>query len=296
MSTKVISLGRATAIIAACMAVSVKAQTGQFRITNVSRSNSTTRIQWESEANWNYTVQWSASPASGSWSNLDGFVGLPGTMGTLSATDAVHSASQMFYRVQRGSPYRRTIVIDGLNDFTAGETFTTSSPGYTAYITWDSDYLYLGMQGADIASDDSHKWLLAYVSGTPGTTSGVLYNTQQPQLPFPAKYHLRWRADNAYFSAMTFDGTNWSDLGSGVAGNVSRAGGFMEWRVPLATIGNPTQFDAHICMINETSLGETSYAAVPFSSFVPGYDPDYTKYFSFNLAGSSVPNSASPLP
>ena len=44
-------------------------------------------------------------------------------------------------------------IIDGANDFTAGENFATSAAGYTAYVSWDAKKVYFGMSGLDIASD-----------------------------------------------------------------------------------------------------------------------------------------------
>ena len=66
-----------------------------------------------------------------------------------------------------GSAVSHTIAIDGTNDFTSGETFsTTSSPTFSAYVTWDADNLYIGYAGPDLATttaDASTKWLFAYV-------------------------------------------------------------------------------------------------------------------------------------
>ena len=181
-----------------------------------------------------------------------------------------------------------------MNDFASGEAFTTSTPGYLAFITWDNTSLYLGVQGTDIAANSSTKWVLVYLGGAAGTTNGFPYNNQQPQLPFLAKYHFRWRTDS-FISARVFNGTAWVDPGTG-SGNFVRTGSFLEWRIPFANIGAPSEFGVHISMINEAGGTEWSYAAVPSNSFVDGYDPDYSKYFHFDLSSASAPNSYPPLP
>jgi hypothetical protein len=195
-----------------------------------------------------------------------------------------------------GGGYSHTILIDGVNDFITGdEDFTTSTGGYTGYVSWDASYLYIGMNGADIGSNDPLRWLLIYLGGSAGTTSGLIYNTQQPNLPFLARYHVCWRADNSYTNAMEWTG-NWTDLGWDFTGDVSRSGNYLEMRIPLADIGSPTSINLHICMINEAGGIEWTSAAVPYSSFSDGYNPNYSKYYSFDFTLSAKPNSYSPLP
>ena len=70
----------------------------------------------------------------------------------------------------------------------------------------------------------------------------------------------------------------------------------MEWRIPFASIGNPSQFDIHLSMINEAFGAEWSYAATPQNSFVDGLDPDFSKYFHFDRLSASPPNSYLALP
>src|SRR5438270_562561 len=83
-------------------------------------------------------------------------------------------------------------------DFAPSEKFTTSSAGYFGWVAWDATKIYFGMDGTDVASGSSTRWVVAYVEGSGGSATGVTYNTQQPALPFPAKFHLRWKADNSF--------------------------------------------------------------------------------------------------
>jgi len=54
--------------------------------------------------------------------------------------------------------------------------------------------------------------------------------------------------------------------------------------------------ELHALLINEAAGSEWSYAAVPSTSFVDRYDPDYSHYFSFDLTSSLGPNGYTPLP
>ncbi len=193
-------------------------------------------------------------------------------------------------------PYQHTIAIDGVNDFAAPEIFQTTSGTFLGYISWDTAYLYVGMDGSDVGSGDPNRWVVVYLGGTTGTTTGVTYNTQTPALPFSAGYHVRWKTDNTYTNALAFDGTGWVDAAWDFTGNVMQQGTFMEMRIPLANIGSPTSIAVHLCMINETGGGEWTWAGVPTNSFVDGIDPDYGHYFQFDLTSSATPVSYTPLP
>jgi hypothetical protein len=188
--------------------------------------------------------------------------------------------------------YSHTIVIDGVKDFTADETFETSSTGsgFTGYISWDSQYLYIGREGYFLDGGGETDWLLVYIGGPTGTTTGLVYNTQQPSLAFGAGYHIRWRGDDVYVNLLEYNGATWVD--AGWPGDAHMAGEYLEMRVPLTSIGSPSMVQVHL---NVTSH-DISYAAVPSTSFTDGYDPDYTKYFEFDLTSPAVPISYTPLP
>ncbi|MHC4647623.1 MAG: hypothetical protein ACYTBJ_19325 [Planctomycetota bacterium] len=192
--------------------------------------------------------------------------------------------------------YSHTIIIDGSKDFVAAETFATSTVGHTGYFSWDSSYLYLGMEGAQVGSANSNIWLLLYIGGSPGATTGMLYNTQQPGLPFSARYHIRWNAGSTNTDAQQFNGATWTDTGWDFTGDVYQTGDYIEMRIPLADIGSPAAVSAHLSMTNETVASEWTFAGVPSTSFSDAYDPDYSSYFQFDLTAASPPGDYSPLP
>lgn len=188
--------------------------------------------------------------------------------------------------------YVHAIAIDGTNDFDPGtERVDTSSTGtgYSAYLAWDRDTLYVAMEGADVASGSATKFVLVYLGGTGGTTAGQTYNTQSPMLPFDAKWHVRWKADNTLTGAQEWNGASWVDVGSWSPA-AFQAGTFVELSIPLADLGSPATLPVHVSMINELGGSEATFAVAPATSITAdGYDPDYSEYFLLDLTGSTVP-------
>ncbi len=198
---------------------------------------------------------------------------------------------------QGGAPcsttaWSHSIAIDGVNDFSAQETFTTGSAGFTGHVTWDATHLYLGFDGVDVGSGDPFTWVHAYVGGFDGTNTGQVYNSQQPELPFKAKAHLRWKADDSYTNLQIWTGWEWTDVGFG--GAVARNGQFVELSLPWSAIGNTRSFGVHLSMVNEIAGGEWSWASVPEDSFTDGTDPDYGQYFLFDRSSPAAPASYAP--
>lgn len=193
--------------------------------------------------------------------------------------------------------YWHTIAIDGIDDWNGDESFASSTAGHTDYVAWDEQYVYLGVRSPDVAGGNGSVWVVVYFGGANGSSDGVLYNTQQPTLPFEARWHLRWRADNLYTDAVEFDGDAWAGTAWEIGpGDVYANGELLELRVARSTLGDPTQLELHLGLLREQNLDEASWAACPASSYADGYDPDYTAWWSFDLTGSVVPGSHLPLP
>lgn len=200
------------------------------------------------------------------------------------------------------APYSHTITIDGTNDFSAtDEAFATSSTGYTGYVAWDSAYVYFGMKGPDVADTSGTRWLLAYL-GTPaaassGTMVGQPYGggVLSPMLPFAASWHFRAKSGGDNYSSVMVHTGSWVESGFDLDGDVFRTGDFVEMRIPLGDLGNPTKLRLHLSMINEQTGGQYTFAGVPSTSFTDGIDPDYTKYFELELDGCDTPSMHTPL-
>lgn len=190
-----------------------------------------------------------------------------------------------------------TITIDGVNDFAADEDVPGTS-GSTWYFSWDAANIYVGTIVSDVAIDSSTKWVHLYLDTDPeqtptggtGSTSGVLYNTQQPGLPFSANYHLRWKADNTFTELMVWDGAAWVAADqTGVA--AFQNGTFVEFRIPRAKLGSPASVYVAGGIINEISGGEYTYFMTP-SSNTEGYDANYSNWLGFVLSEGLAPDAA----
>lgn len=195
------------------------------------------------------------------------------------------------------SRYFHAIEIDGVDDWNGDEGLATSTEGHVAHVAWDETHVYVGIRSPDVAIANSSVWFVVYFGGDGGTTDGVLYNTQQPALPFDARWHLRWRADNIYTDVLEYEAGAWSPGGWMIAdGDVYRSGDLLEMRVARSDLGDPNQLDMHLGVLREAMLDEASWAACPDTSYVDGLDPDYTAYWSFDLSGSDAPGAHAPLP
>jgi hypothetical protein len=195
-------------------------------------------------------------------------------------------------------PYRHTVTIDGANDFlVALESFLTTSVGYQAYVTWDATHLYLGYSGADIASRDSNKWLLAYfdVGTGPAAQAGMDYNGQAPMLPFGAKYHYRLKL------ALTYQGLlEYTDTGAWVTTTATpqffQAGTFVEIAISWPDLGNPAQLGLVTFLLDESPASAWTYAGLPPNSFVDGFDPDLAHYLHTDQSSPLPPCVSTTLP
>jgi hypothetical protein len=201
-------------------------------------------------------------------------------------------------------PYRHTIAIDGTNDFAAADVFTTTSAGYSAFVSWDDTHVYIGYSGEDIATaapESANKWVLVYFDTDPGFASGAVtgeqYNTQAPGFPtnFGAEYYYRWKSDDSFEDLQHYDGA-WSTTASVVDASVN--GTYMEVAIPIADLGSPSSIGVVSLMVNETSLAEGAYAGLYDGSFADGYYDvsvapiPMTKYLHADFASSRAPNDA----
>lgn len=194
-------------------------------------------------------------------------------------------------------PYRHAIVLDGIDDFAAGERFTTTSATYDARIAWDNQYLYIGYAGSDLApsaTDASTKWLFVYLDTTAGgETQSMLYNTQRASFPqgFAADYYVRYKCDGTYTTLeMATGGGAWQTVTP--APSTAQAGTFVELALPLSGLGAGARVGIVTWMINEKSLVEGSYAGLYSGNFTDGYAPDLalTKYLQADFTSPRSPN------
>ena len=193
------------------------------------------------------------------------------------------------------SPYRHTITIDGFDDFVAAEQFTTtSSPTYSAKLSWDDDHLYLGYHGDDFVTGSATKWVFAYLDVDPGAATGAAasqtYNTQSATLPvgFGAEYYLRHKTDNTLTSLQMWNGTVW--VATAVTPVGLQSNGYFEMSIPRAALGSPARLGLTTWMINEGNNVESTYAGLYTGNFTDGYAANLTTYASIDFASARPPN------
>lgn len=201
-------------------------------------------------------------------------------------------------------------VVDGINDFAAGDKLatTSSSSNYNAYVTWDANNVFFGIEGADVAQSTgsaSKKWVLIYLGapGVAGSNTGIAYDcggtcpAQQATLPFPAAWHVRYKIDGTYPNVQKWSGSAWVDATTSITLLTARQGTFLELSLPRAQLGAPAKLDVHVNMLIEDQHPPAwTYAGVPSTSFTDGFAPTFTKYFEFDLGTTTAPNSYTPKP
>lgn len=205
-----------------------------------------------------------------------------------------------------GAPWRKTITIDGTNDFSAtDETFTTTSTGYSAHLTWDASALYVGTTGPDIGSGASaSKWVFVYLDTDPGASTGASKTEQYKDQAatfgtgFGAEAYFAWRTDGTFSQLKKYAAGAWTTADS-TSVSVARSGSFVEMRIPYTALGGtPAKLGVVTLMLNEGvgGAGQWTYAGLYAGSFTDGLyaapSTAPTKYWLLaDLAASTAPSS-----
>jgi hypothetical protein len=207
-----------------------------------------------------------------------------------------------------GTGWRKTITIDGTNDFSAtDETFTTTSTGYSAHLTWDAAALYVGYSGADIglgSGASTSKWVFVYVDADPGAGTGATKTEQYKDQAasfgtgFGAEAYFAWRTDGAFSQLRKHSGGAWSAADATTV-TVARSGSFVEMRIPYAALGvTPGKLGVVTLMLNEGvgGAGQWTYAGLYTGSFTDGFyaapSTAPTKYWlELDLASPTAPSA-----
>ncbi|HTL33623.1 MAG TPA: hypothetical protein VL326_10880 [Kofleriaceae bacterium] len=194
-------------------------------------------------------------------------------------------------------PFRHVITIDGVDDFSPTELFSTTSTSFSARITWDDENLYVGYEGPDLStttSDADKKWLFVYVdTAAGGETQSQQYNTQRATFPgtFAADYYARYKVDGTFASLEhASGGGTWTSDSSGPT--TGQSGTFAEMAIPLSKIGAGASLDIVTYMINEKALAEGTFAGLYLTNFTDGYSTNMplTAYLHVDFTSQRNPN------
>jgi hypothetical protein len=138
--------------------------------------------------------------------------------------------------------YSRTIAMTGsAADFNAAETIAGS--GGTAYVSWDTTNLYLGLTYAGLATTD---YVQVYVGSSNGTgvgtadnsVSGLLSTGAIPTFPagFNALYHVFWKVDNTVQGINQYAGSWQTTTNNAFEVQFNLGNDFVEFAIPLTSL------------------------------------------------------------
>ncbi len=198
-----------------------------------------------------------------------------------------------------GDAWAHAVTIDGsvADWFDFDERFDTTQGGTTGtWATWDEDKLYLAVKNSDVQFGGNQHWVVIYLGDDePGTMTGITHNTQQPGLPFEARYVIRWKADDSYQSLLTWTGSAWAESAFYLGTNGSleaehNVNQVVEFQLDRAALGLGSVIGVHVSWVYEGSFFESTYSGSPGSSFVNGaYDPNFSDYLALDLSSSLWP-------
>lgn len=195
------------------------------------------------------------------------------------------------------TPWSSSPTVDGdLSDFSADESFATTSGDGTTYITWDETYLYVGTQNANVATGTDQHWFRVLI-GNPafdGEPVGVLFGSQQPTLPFAGTHMVAWKADDSFIGLWESDAGSWvgaTPLTSvpGTAWGERNDLQSFEVRVPFAVFGPGRVYYIHTDWIFEGAGFESTFAGTPATSFIDGFNPDFSNYIVIDRDAAGAP-------
>jgi len=211
------------------------------------------------------------------------------------------------------NPTYHTIDIDGQNDFsTISERTDASGELNYWWYTWDEEYFYFAIHQGALDEPSAFKWVILYIDTDPqidpisvtgnGTTTGLLYTSQQSELPFSANFQFQWNTDQSYLLLLEYT-TSWIDVTPiNMNAYLNTEDEFFEVRIPLETLNSPSSL--YVCgnMLNELE-GESMWAFSPDDASIDdtdGKDKDLDSYWAFELNSGETPNDPdnedNPLP
>ena len=179
---------------------------------------------------------------------------------------------------------------DNANHFLPEEQLATKTAGYQLFMAWDSNKLYLGMDGQSVSDNLATTLFVAYVGSGAGSKVGKTFGGKTASLSFEASSGLVWYGDNQpnkAVSSLTYDNTAWSATVQ--TGTARRIGNFVQFALPwpaelAASVGTSTASAAFASgMLN---LSGTDYATTPSDSFTA------KGHLLLDLSGKSLPKNA----
>ncbi len=190
-----------------------------------------------------------------------------------------------------------TITIDGSSsDWENDEDLTTTTEGYTDYITWDVNNLYFAIAGVDVDGElNDGKVSFIYIDTDPqptatngtGSDSSIAWSITHT-LPFTANYGFAYKSQSGsdYYNLRKYD-SGWQ-LDQSYNGSVSLGTDLLEVSIPWSDIGSPSQI--YVVIFMQNSNGSWTWSGAPSNAFTDG---DGAKTFAHYL-GYTITTGVSP--
>jgi hypothetical protein len=204
--------------------------------------------------------------------------------------------STLIFSILSATSYT-TITIDGTSgDWESDEDFSTSTSGWTNYLTWDESYLYFAVSGSSI--DDDDKVAFIYIDTDPnaspiggtGSTSSISW-ARDHTLPFTANYAFAYKTQSGsdYYNLRTYS-SGWQ-ADQTYNGSVSLGTDFLEVSIKWSDIGSPTQINVIIFVQNND--GSWTWSSAPENTISDGAgDKTFSKWLGYNIASGVAPDAA----
>ncbi len=202
-----------------------------------------------------------------------------------------------------------TISIEGTNSgWSSDETFTDVSSADNYYITWDADYIYIGISDAE--ADYGNLATFVYFdtdpTGSNGTTNAYAWSNNITT-PFNADYVVVWKNQSSsdYIEVRNYSGASWNQVASANSTSLNSGNYVMDFaigtdyrecRIKLTTIGSPSMIK--VCTFTEQQYGSYwRYFGWPSSGWTDGNrgSQSFSKHYAYVLEEDIDPNDANYL-
>lgn len=197
------------------------------------------------------------------------------------------------------------ITIDGNNDFvTSTERFnTTSGTNLFGYVTWDRDYIYIGLSGSSPAGSitDADRNYHIYIDTDPnetptagtGTVNGETWRFT-PTLPFSANIHYIFKSAGNQEFKRAYSGS-WQDASFETSNWKNTSTGYWEMRIKRSDIQTPSRINLVAYVEEDWSPGGQICGGIPSNLFTNGTTNPVTfsnNYLHFPLLDQLNPNAS----
>jgi hypothetical protein len=197
--------------------------------------------------------------------------------------------------------YFHTIVVDGSNDFAAADQLATSTTGAALYVSFDSDYLYLGLAHADVVVGGGGNKFVYFLFSTDAALATGNTLSGDGKAKFGAAgskrlaYQWKERIDGPSYSEYRLgSAADWSGDWTTANKSAFRAAGYLEGAIALTELGSPTELVITAYTVDYNGFAGAGALYNMLAGAVDGSaaEPrDLVSYLGLTLPTSTAPNA-----